>query len=112
VGSGAVIYILSYIKINSGAEKLIGRYIDTHGHQRDLISLLYFFRNKDSRIKSYVRVNESSEIMKYRVTIATDCRRLTRCMNISYVVSHEQARRFCLVYCVYSVIIDNFHVDM
>jgi hypothetical protein len=45
--SGAVIYIPSFIKIGSGVQKLIGgihRHTQTHGQQRDLISLLYFFK--------------------------------------------------------------------
>jgi hypothetical protein len=45
MGSGAVIYVRNFIKIGSGVQKLIGGYTDTHTHgqQRDLISLLYFF---------------------------------------------------------------------
>jgi hypothetical protein len=38
----------------------------------------------DSDPSSSVTVSESSEIT-HRVTIATTCRALTRCMNISYV---------------------------
>jgi hypothetical protein len=45
MGSGAVIYVPSFIKIGSGVQKLIGR-IHTRGQQRDLISLLYFFKIK------------------------------------------------------------------
>jgi hypothetical protein len=41
MGSGAVIYVPSSIKIGSGIQKLIG---GTHRQQRDLISLLYFFK--------------------------------------------------------------------
>jgi hypothetical protein len=49
MGSGAVIYIPSFIKIGSGIQKLIGgihRHTNIHAHrqQRDLISLLYFFK--------------------------------------------------------------------
>jgi hypothetical protein len=44
MGSGAVIYVPSFIKIGSGTQKLIGRYTHTHRQQRDLISLLYFFK--------------------------------------------------------------------
>jgi hypothetical protein len=53
MGSGAVIYIPSLIKIGSGVQKFMGGYTDTHastnththGQQRDLIrSLLYFFK--------------------------------------------------------------------
>jgi hypothetical protein len=55
MGSGAVIYVPSFIKIDSGAQKLIGGYTDTqttnkhthtHGQQRGLISLLYFIKRK------------------------------------------------------------------
>jgi hypothetical protein len=40
----------SFIKIGSGVQKLMGGYTDTHKHaqthgeQRDLMSLLYFFK--------------------------------------------------------------------
>jgi hypothetical protein len=46
MGSGAVIYVQSFIKIGSGVQKLIGGYTDTHTHdqQSNLISLLYFFK--------------------------------------------------------------------
>jgi hypothetical protein len=46
MGSGAMIYVPSFIKIGSGIPKLIGgEDTQTHPHkqQRDLISLLYFF---------------------------------------------------------------------
>jgi hypothetical protein len=49
--SGAVIYsyVPSFIKIGSGVPKLMGRgdihrHTHTHGQQRDLKSLLYFFK--------------------------------------------------------------------
>jgi hypothetical protein len=51
MGSGAVIYVPSFIKIGSGVRKFIGgiyghtqTHTHTHVHQRDLISLLYFFK--------------------------------------------------------------------
>jgi hypothetical protein len=52
MGSGAVICIPSFIKIGSGIQKLIRggiyrhmhRHTNTHPQQRDLISLLYFFK--------------------------------------------------------------------
>jgi hypothetical protein len=50
MGSGTIIYIPSFINIDSGIQKLIGR--DTHRQQGDLISLLLFFQNKESRLKS------------------------------------------------------------
>jgi hypothetical protein len=44
MGSGAMIYVPSFIKIGSGIQKLMGGYTDTHGQQRDPIILLYFFK--------------------------------------------------------------------
>jgi hypothetical protein len=52
MGSGAVIYVPSFMKIGSGVQKLMGRDTlthtqpdtHTHGQPRDLISLLYFFK--------------------------------------------------------------------
>jgi hypothetical protein len=45
MGSGAMIYIPRFIKIGSGVQKLIGEmHTNTNGQQRDLISLLYFFK--------------------------------------------------------------------
>jgi hypothetical protein len=41
MGLGAVIYVPSFINIGSGVQKLIG---GIHRQQRDLISLLYFFK--------------------------------------------------------------------
>jgi hypothetical protein len=52
MGSGAVIYVPSFIKISSGFQKLIGGiHTHTHRQQRDLISLLLFFQNKESGLK-------------------------------------------------------------
>jgi hypothetical protein len=47
MGSGAVIYVPCFIKIGSGVQKLMGGgggHKHTHGQQRDLISLLCFFK--------------------------------------------------------------------
>jgi hypothetical protein len=46
MGSGAVLYVPSFIKIGSGVQKLIGgnTHTHTHGQQRDLRGLLYFFK--------------------------------------------------------------------
>jgi hypothetical protein len=44
MGSVAVIYIPSYIKIGSGIQKLIGGIQQTHRQHGDLISLLLFFK--------------------------------------------------------------------
>jgi hypothetical protein len=41
VGSGAVIYVPSFIKIGSGIQKLMG---GIHRQQHDLISLFCFFK--------------------------------------------------------------------
>jgi hypothetical protein len=52
MSSGAVIHVPSFIKIGSGVQKLIGGiHRHTHRQQRDVISLLYFFQNKKSRLK-------------------------------------------------------------
>jgi hypothetical protein len=52
MGSDAVIYVPSFVKIGSGIHKLIG-VTQTHRQQRDVISLLYllFFQSKESRLK-------------------------------------------------------------
>jgi hypothetical protein len=52
MGSGAMIYVPSLIKIGSGIQKLMGggihrhthKQTHTHGEQRDLISLLHFLK--------------------------------------------------------------------
>jgi hypothetical protein len=45
MGSGAVIYLPSFIKIGSGVQKLIGGiHRHTHSQQRDLTSLLHLFK--------------------------------------------------------------------
>jgi hypothetical protein len=49
MGSGAMIYILSFIKIGSGIQKLIGEDTQTHRQHGDHINLLVFFRNKESK---------------------------------------------------------------
>jgi hypothetical protein len=55
MGSGAVIYVPSFIKICSGVQKLLGRIhtdTHTHGQQHDLISLLYIFKiGKQAKIE-------------------------------------------------------------
>jgi hypothetical protein len=52
MGSGAVIYVPSFIQIGSGVQKLIGGYTDTHRQQRDLISLLCFFKIRKIGLKN------------------------------------------------------------
>jgi hypothetical protein len=51
MGSGAMIYIQSFIKIASGIQKFTGGIHRQHG---DLISLFLFFQNKESRLKTKV----------------------------------------------------------
>jgi hypothetical protein len=52
MGSGAMIYVPSFIKTGSGIQNLIGGiHRHTHRQQRDLISVPYFFQNKQSRLK-------------------------------------------------------------
>jgi hypothetical protein len=54
--SGTMTYIPSSIKIGSGIQKLIGGGdTQTHGERSDLISLLLFFQNKGSRLKTVPR---------------------------------------------------------
>jgi hypothetical protein len=43
MGSGAMIYIPSFIKIGTGIQNLIRRDTQVHKQQGDLISLLLFF---------------------------------------------------------------------
>jgi hypothetical protein len=54
MNSGAIIYVPSFIKIGSGIQKLIGGgiHIQKHRRQSDLINLLLFFQNKESRLKN------------------------------------------------------------
>jgi hypothetical protein len=52
MGSGAMIYIPSFIKIGSSILKLIRQDSQTHRQHGDLISPLLFFQNKESRLKT------------------------------------------------------------
>jgi hypothetical protein len=47
MGSGAKIYIPSFIKVSSGIQKLIGE-IYRHRQYEDPINLLSFFQNRES----------------------------------------------------------------
>jgi hypothetical protein len=53
MGSGAMIYVGSFIKIGSGIQKSMGGGdTRTHTHtQRDAITLLYFFQTNGSRLE-------------------------------------------------------------
>jgi Flp pilus assembly CpaE family ATPase len=68
MGSGAMMYIPSFIKIGSGIEKLLEGSI--HRQHGDCISLLSLFKNKQSRLKMYKFMN-------------TKFRRLTNSIDLS-----------------------------
>jgi hypothetical protein len=50
IGSGAMIYIPSFINIGSGIQKLIGGDTQKHRQHGDLISLLLFFQNEEGSL--------------------------------------------------------------
>jgi hypothetical protein len=50
MGSGAMVYIPSFLKIGSGIQKLMGGNTQTHRQHGDLLSLLLFFQNKECRL--------------------------------------------------------------
>jgi hypothetical protein len=57
MGSGAMIYVPSFIKIGSGIQKLIGggytyRHADTHMQEGELIRLHSFSENEHSRLET------------------------------------------------------------
>jgi hypothetical protein len=56
MGSGALIYIPSFIEAGSGIQKLIGTELQTHRQTDrqhcDLVSVRLFTQNKDSRLIS------------------------------------------------------------
>jgi hypothetical protein len=54
MGSGGTIYVLYFIKIDSGIQKLIWRDSPAH-RQYDLISLLSFYENRKCMLKSESR---------------------------------------------------------
>jgi hypothetical protein len=45
-------------------------------------------------IEYFVMLSDNSAIMQFWDTKATNCRVLTRCMNLSYVVGHKRANSF------------------
>jgi hypothetical protein len=69
MGSNAIIYIPDFIKIGSGIQKLLGGiHMQTHRQrqQGDLISLILFFQNKESRpIKILYSANTSCTPLLY-----------------------------------------------
>jgi hypothetical protein len=56
IGSVAMIYMPSFIQIfSAGVQKLIGADTQTHKQHGDLVSLLLYFQNKESRLKTVVQ---------------------------------------------------------
>jgi hypothetical protein len=58
VGSGAMTYIQSFIKIGWGIQNLISGFTQTHRQHGDLISLLLFFNKENRLIKSELEQRE------------------------------------------------------
>jgi hypothetical protein len=48
-------------------------------------------------------MSESSEIMQFRVTIATNCQPLTRYMNVNLCGTSRTREQFVPLHCVYTV---------
>jgi hypothetical protein len=58
MGSGAMIYIPSFMKIGPGVQKLLKRDTQTHRQHDDLISILVFlFQNNECNLK--ININGS-----------------------------------------------------
>jgi hypothetical protein len=54
MGSGAMIYMPSFIQIRSGIQQLLGGLqVHTHRHHGGLISIILSFKNKANRIKCF-----------------------------------------------------------
>jgi hypothetical protein len=51
MGSGAMIYISSFIKIGSGIQKLMGWNMQTHRQHEDRISLLLLYFENKGKVK-------------------------------------------------------------
>jgi hypothetical protein len=54
-----------------------------------LCSLFYIYVNNIKA--SFISVSFIIVIAQFQVTVATNCRMLTHCVNVSYVVCHERA---------------------
>jgi hypothetical protein len=65
MGSGAIIYIPSFIKIGSDIQKLIRGVTDTQ--RGDRINLLPFFQNKESSLKIRKFSNSLVPMVSYLV---------------------------------------------
>jgi hypothetical protein len=65
MGSGALIQIPSFIKTDSGIEKLNVGDTQAHKHDGDPLSLLLFFQNKESRLKKFKICGKSVHGIEY-----------------------------------------------
>jgi hypothetical protein len=72
MGSGAIIYIPSFVKIGSCSRKLMGRGgVHRHRQYGDLISLFSFFENKESMLIKINSVTQNSAIQKLPCILST-----------------------------------------
>jgi hypothetical protein len=53
IGSGAMKYVRSFVKISSRIQKLIWGDTHTHRQHGDRISVFLFFQNKESRLMNW-----------------------------------------------------------
>jgi hypothetical protein len=65
MGSGAMIYMPSFIKTDSGIQMLMWRIHKQHG---DLISLLLFFQTEESKLKNKATAYIGINVFKHRTT--------------------------------------------
>jgi hypothetical protein len=56
MGSGAMIHTPSFIKIGSATQMLMGTEAQTPRQNGDRISLLLFFQNKESKLKTFIKI--------------------------------------------------------
>jgi hypothetical protein len=86
IGSGAVIYIPSFMKIGWDIQKLIERDSQTHRQHRDCISLRSAFHNKESRLRKSETQKESRACIR------------ARCLNSKMIHAPEfELRHSCTV---------------
>jgi hypothetical protein len=66
MGPGALVYVPSFIKIGSGTQKIDGAGGNqTHRQHGELISLLLFFQNKESTLKTGARTLRLSSYLEF-----------------------------------------------
>jgi hypothetical protein len=61
IGSGAMMYIPSLIKIHSGIRKLIWKDSQTHRQHANCIAILLFSQNTESRLKMWKECEKKEE---------------------------------------------------